>query len=259
MISSLTLTRGMLSTYLTCQRQFQLRYVNRLAWPDSYIDEQIEQARNLGDKFHRMIHRALLGFQMEPMHDDDSKLGLWLSRFLDWSESLPSGHRLVEFNLTVPIASHYLNGRLDLLIVSEDQAHIFDWKTSVHPPNRASLWQEMQTRLYLALVSEGGGAIGKAFDPANISLTYWYPLEPPVQVRLEYDQEKHRENWAILMDVAAGIDWLMNQDASWPKTSNLDECRRCPYQILCGRQVGSLDLTDWEQIEDGVNSEPDWP
>jgi CRISPR/Cas system-associated exonuclease Cas4 (RecB family) len=249
----------MLSTYLTCQRQFQLRYVNRLAWPDSYIDEQIEGARNLGDRYHQMIHRALLGFQMEPMPDDDPKLGLWLSRFLTWSESLPSGQRLVEFNLTVPIASHYLSGRLDLLIVSEDEAHIFDWKTTVHPPDRASLWQEMQTRLYLALVSEGGGAIGKAFDPANISLTYWYPLEPPLQVRLEYDQEKHKENWAILNDVAAGIDWLMNQDSSWPKTANLDSCRRCPYQILCGRQVSSIDLTDWEQTEDGVNNEPDCP
>lgn len=258
MISSLTFNRSMLSTYLTCQRQYQLRSVDRLAWPDSIVGEQIEHSRMLGEKYHQLIHRFLLGFEVKPMPDEDPKLALWLKRFQIWSDSLPAGNRLVELNLTVPIASHYLSGRLDLLVIGDDEAHIFDWKTAIHPPNLETLWQDMQSRFYLALAAEGGEAVNLNLEPANISLTYWYPHEPPIQVRLEYSQERHRENWGILRDLVAGIEWLMDQEAPWPKTFNLDNCRRCPYQIICGRQVGSIDLGDWELDEDEGNIEPDW-
>ncbi len=248
----------MLSTFLTCQRQFQLRYVDRLAWPDSIVDQQIEQSRLLGEKYHQLIHRFLLGIEVEPISDDDPKLALWLKRFRIWSKSIPAGNRLVELNLTVPIGSHFLTGRLDLLIVGDDEAHIFDWKTAIQPPSQETLWQDMQTRFYLALAAEGGEALNLKLEPDKISLTYWYPHEPPTQVRLEYSRERHRENWGILMDLVAGIEWLMHQEASWPKTINLDNCRRCPYQIICDRQVGSLDLADWEQNKDEGNIEPDW-
>lgn len=259
MIPPLTLNRSMLSTYQTCQRQFQLRYVDKLAWPNNPFDEQFEQARILGERFHQLIHRFFLGLNIESLKDEDPTLAIWLKRFLVWSESLPPGKRSVELNLAVPIASHYLTGRLDLTILSEDTAHIYDWKTAIRPQEKERLWQDMQTRIYLALVAEGGDAIGRSFNPANISLTYWYPLDPPVEIRLDYSQKKHEKNWRILEDLVSGIEWLMRQDATWPKTVNLNNCRRCPYQIICDRQVGSIDFTDWEQADDVGTIEPYWP
>ena len=259
MIPSLTFNRSMLSTYLTCQRQFQLRYVDHLPWPASIVDEQIEHSRLMGERYHQLIQRFLMGIEVRPTPDEDPELAAWLNRFRNWSSSLPAGDRLVELNLTVPIASHYLTGRLDLLIIGDDEAYIFDWKSAVRPPIPETLWRDMQTRFYLALVAEGGEALNLDLEPANISLTYWYPNEPPVQVLLEYSQESHRENWTILNDLVAGVDWLMGQESKWPKTANLDSCRRCPYQIICGRQVGSIDLGGWDQLLDEGSIEPDDP
>lgn len=248
----------MLAAYLRCQRQFQLRYIDRLVWPDSLVDELVEQSFALGTRFHELVSQILLGMAVEPAADEDPKIGIWLERFQQRVSSLPSGQRFVEFNLTVPIGAHYLSGRMDLLIVSDDQLHIFDWKTDTYPPNRDHLWQNMQTRVYLALAAEGAEALGKTYEASDIAITYWYPIDPPRQIRLNYDQEKHAENWGILEDIVLGIDWLTGQDAIWPKTADLSTCRRCPYQIICGRQAGSLDLDGWNQDDQDPDIEVDW-
>lgn len=248
----------MLTTFMRCQRQFQLRYVDRLSWPEIDLDEEVEKSRQRGEDYHEVIQRVLLGVAQEPAAVGNPMLKIYLDRFLAWSEHLPDGKQFVEFELMVPVDAHYLGGRLDLFIVGKERVHIYDWKSAVNPPEIETLWQHMQTRLYLALVSEGSEATGRAVGPDQVSLTYWYPHDPPTEIRLVYSEKKHAENWGILKDIAAGIDWLLNQESPWPKTTDLDVCRRCPYQIICGRQVGSIDLSGWEPVLDEDTIEPDW-
>lgn len=242
-----TLSRGRLESFLTCQRQFQLRYREQVAWPDAPLPDEVATAVIHGHQFHQLIERHLLDL---PTDTSDPVLKRWWAQFVQHPPKLPEGKRLVEASLTIPILddqptkrSYLLNGRFDLIIVGEQAdgtpfAHIFDWKTS-KPREAAELRRDWQTRLYLALVAEGGKALlpdrNQSIPPENIYFTYWFVHAPDAPQTIGYSASQHADNWRDLQAIAQQIDALPD-DAIWPLTNDLTTCRFCPYQIICGRQ-----------------------
>ena len=244
----------MLDAFSICRRRFQLRYLEKVPWPAMSTDPEVEKAKRLGEKFHQMVRRHFLGVPGEA--GDETQLEEWWNGFLAWESQLPSGNRYPEFTITVPLGNHYLTGRMDLLIVEETRVHIFDWKTTKLPGNREQLWNDLQTKFYLTLVVKGAASIGRAIDPEEVALSYWYAHDPPQIVVLQHDATRQERYWKELQESAARIDHMLDTEVSWPLTEDLSACRRCPYQIICQREVGSADLAEWDMVETEAELDP---
>lgn len=254
-----TLSQGRIATFLACRRRFQLRYIQQLDWPTPPLDEPAAQAQYLGQRFHQLLQRHFLGLPVDEETAAAPELHQWWQAFKTEGPTLPAGRPLPEISLTVPIDGLLLTGRFDLLVLGEERIDLFDWKTDARPRPEAVLRQELQTRLYLALAAEGSRALEHTVEPEGVRLTYWYANEPAAAVTIVYDRTWHTQNWADLGQIAADIKKRMSKQEIWPLTDDLSECRRCAYQIICGRQMDALDLSEWERPAEPSPLEPEIP
>jgi hypothetical protein len=271
MTDRLTFTQSHLYTYRACPRRFYLRYLARVPWPEAPLGEAQEQAYDLGQRFHRRAERFFLGLPADDEEETNPTLRVWWDTFRRHGPPLPAGRRFAETSLTVPIGNHFLTGRFDLLIVGQDEAgqpaaHLFDWKTG-DPRPAERLRAAWQTRVYLAVLAQGGAALAPdaagAFAPDRLRLTYWYVAEPDQPRVIAYDTAAHRRNWAELESLVAVIDGRLSAGApdAWPLTDDLSECRRCAYQALTGRlSAGEAtpEEVDEDEAQDDEWLEPQW-
>ena len=258
----LTLSQYKLATFLTCQRRFQLRYLRHLPWPATPLPERTEQRLQQGQDFHQLLERRFLGLKISPAMIPDSLVRQWWGQFEANSpvKNIPPNARfLPETGLTVPLGDHLLYGRFDLLVIGEDEqnrpfAHIFDWKTG-RPPAPSELKDRWQTRLYLALLAEGGSAFwpqGVQLAPEQISLTYWYVQAADAPITVGYSAAEHQVNWDELQQYTHQINEAMGADStadSWPLTDDWSHCRECAYQSFCGRQGAGTAVPELDEAE----------
>ncbi len=249
MNETLLLSRGKLTTFLECRRRFQLRYLEMAAWPAAPLPAVDEERLGRGQQFHQLVQRHFLGLKIEPATISDRTVrGWWLTfaRFLSnlpHGRNMPDGRTLPELTLTIPIRGHLLHGRFDLLIIGEKDglpfAHLYDWKTG-RPLDESTLRHDWQTRLYLAMLAEGGQALWgegqNPLRPEQISITYWYVTAPEEPHTISYNQAWHEQNWAEIEAIVAQIEEQQTAGGAWPLTEERAQCRVCAYQALCGRQ-----------------------
>jgi hypothetical protein len=67
MNETLTLSQHKLKDLLACRRRFQLRYLEQLPWPIEPMYNQAQETRDLGQRFHQILHRHFLGLPVEPV------------------------------------------------------------------------------------------------------------------------------------------------------------------------------------------------
>lgn len=242
---SLIVSRAGLTDFLACQRRFQLRYLQRLPWPHAPHTAEVKRRLSLGDRFHQLAERHYLGLPISPDwltelengDEADDTLRRWWQTFLRQRPAVKAEAERVlpEATLTVPVGRHDLIGRFDLLVLTNaGGVHLYDWKTG-RPRSVAALRQDWQTRLYLALVTEGGAALGLPhLQPEQVQLTYWYVQEPDQPRTITYDTAVHEANWREIKQVVADIDARLS-DPEWPLTSDLTTCAACVYRAYCGR------------------------
>lgn len=250
-MDTLTLSQHSLQTFLICQRRFQLRYLVGLPWPSIPLDDTQETAAEHGRQFHQLLERHFLGLPTPPETIVDDTVRSWWGIFQRNQPPLPPGQRHPERELTVPIGRHLLTGRFDLLVLGRDEttgepaAQLFDWKTGRPPANDEQLRRSWQTRLYLALLAEGGhvllgGEQQERLDPDRLAITYWYVAEPDRPRTIRYSRAEHEQNWAELTALVGQIEERMAEgtslDHTWPLTDDWSVCRMCSYQAFNGRQ-----------------------
>lgn len=264
--NSLLLSRPKLAAFLICPRRFQLRSLARLPWPNVPDDTRATETMTRGQQFHLLMERHFLGLQVPLTSIGDTAVSNWFQAFKNSNLAMPNGRFLPEHRLTVPVGNHLLLGRFDLLVVGEQASEpfvrIYDWKTG-KARAESVLRQDWQTRLYLALLAEGGGALwpnghsgnGRSLQPKNITITYWYAAEPDAPRIIQYSQSDHARNWAEIQVIVAQIDEHLVQD-HWPLTDDWAQCRNCAYQVYCGRQEAGLERP--QSSEEEVEDEPDW-
>jgi hypothetical protein len=235
-----------------------------MPWPIVGQDPKAEHSKSLGQQFHTLLHRHFLGITPKNEELTDPDLRRWWQLFKLFEPRIPSGRTEAELTLTVPIGGLTLTGRFDLLVDTSDEIHIFDWKTFGRARTREQLRQDLQSRIYLAMVAESGDVLGRNIRPEEIILTYWFVSEPPVEVTLPYGRREHLENWNYLSSITRDIERMLESQEPWPLTEDYKECARCAYQIPCGRdltgyEAGATDFVDWSENEEEAPIEPAVP
>jgi hypothetical protein len=268
MTEKMTFSQHRLASFLTCQRRYQLRYRDQIPWPKIPISEQEQAALERGRRFHQLLERHFLGLPITPQRLADATLRQWWTRFLECSLDVPRGQRLPESSLTVSLSDQFLTGRFDLLILGDIEgqpcAHVFDWKTG-RTQDEKELRKAWQTRLYLAILTEGGAALredGRSLSADQVAITYWYVDDPDAPRTIRYDRSWHASNWT---EIGTLIDQIAQKprEEKWTLTDDWSCCRPCAYQSLCGRQEAgpmSREMVDDDSLADvGFQMEPDLP
>lgn len=259
MNTPLLLSRSRLVSFLACRRQFQLRVLAKLTWPENPLPAADEERLERGQQFHQLLEQHFLGLPIAANAIPDRTLRQWWRLFEKNRHRLPHGRALPELTLTIPIGEHLLHGRFDLLIIGEADGepfvHIVDWKTG-RPQDAADLRHDWQTRLYLALLAEGVGALGnevmggEVMAPEGMGMTYWYVAEPDMPRTIQYDQAWHERNWAELQKIVADLEAQLERDTEWPLTEDWTVCRSCVYRVYCGRQEAGTAVISPEEWEE---------
>lgn len=260
-------SQASLQDYVDCPRRFQLRYLERLAWPALAAEPGIENERRLriGAAFHRLMQQHLLGLPAERLTravaasgPESAELPRWWDSFQEHGAGLAGYGEIAnlstypETSLTAPLGNGYrVVAKYDLIAIAPDgRAAIFDWKTYRKRPDRTWIAERLQTRVYPFLLALAGEHLshGKSISPDAVEMIYWYPEFPTEPERFAYSQAQFEQDGEALLALVREIAELA--EAGFDLTSVTEACHFCTYRSLCdrGAKAGGVD-----EIETGLD------
>ena len=251
-------SQGSLQDYVDCPRRFQLRHVDRLAWPAPEAEPALENEIRLrqGAAFHRLVHQHVLGMPVERLSDiaASEDLDVWWHNYLESGPPYLPASRYPEVVLSAPVRGHRLLAKFDLIAVEPGRrAIIVDWKTSLKRPPRSRLVGRLQTRVYPTLLIQAGSVLngGEPLRPGQAEMIYWFANHPENPEWFAYGDAQYEADQAYLTSL---IDEIKEQGAgTFPLTPEERRCQYCVYRSLCqrGTRAGSLDDAEREpELED---------
>jgi len=246
-----TLSQSSLQDYVDCARRFQLRYLEKLSYPAIESEPALENEKHLqeGEYFHRLAQQYLIGIPQEQVAKlaNTPNLQRWWENFLthrDLRVLKELGGLYPEATLSAPLRSFRLLAKYDLIAVNNGKVIIYDWKTYRKRPHNEWLSARMQMRVYRALLVHAGAHLndGKAFEPEQIEMIYWFSDFPTEPARFPYTSAQYKRDWDTLLKLA---DEIKNA-SSFPLTDDRQKCVFCPYRSYCERGVraGDVDQAD---------------
>jgi len=236
-------TQHSLETFCTCPMKFRLRYVENLNWK-TVTDRGAQRRLRLGSSFHLLARRYFMGIDCEPSKGDEDfeKLSKWIIA-LKRNFPLREGFKfLPEYRLRMTGSSLNLEANLDLLIIGEGEAHIWDWKTGsrqVSPLSRRTagkLASSYQTMVYMFVLKEQSEHL-EVLKPGSkkISMHYWDPESEAVLAEITYSCGMHEKFGQTLRQL---IDSIKNYDyAGFNREHYVKSCRRCEFNAWCARHT----------------------
>ncbi len=256
-------SQSALQDFVDCQRRFELKYLQKLRWPALQTEPALafEHLTEMGVQFHRLVEQYLLGLPSDLIAKQiaDPLLQRWWE---SWEQQHPqaiSEQRFVEVELATQIAGHTLTAKYDLVSIADNgNITIYDWKTSENRPKDVSLQQRLQTRIYPFVMARAGATLtGKAIDPSQIEMIYWYPNVPAQPAHFRYDATKLTADELYLEDLVNQV--LQRNAGEFALTTDEKRCKFCQYRSLCDRGVkaGNLAEMDAELEEDAFEIDLD--
>ncbi len=261
---SFQFSQSSLQNYADCPRLFQLRYIQRLAWPAIEMEPVLENERRqlAGARFHRMIQQHQIGLPVDKLSliPDTPELQHWWENYLTAVEGMAGSAstkgRYVEQVLTAPVGTYHLLAKYDLLIISPDgKATIYDWKTSRQRPRDEWMLARWQTRVYRALVVQAGTYLnnGVRFEPEQVEMVYWFAEHPQEPARFPYDTAQYERDW----DVLSGTIQEIARHRYFPASEEVKTCPYCTYRSYCNRGekagVGEVDGLEGDEAAGEFN------
>ena len=256
-----TLSQSSLQDYVDCPRRFYLRYLQRLSYPAIESEPALENEKHIqeGEYFHRLAQQYWVGIPPEQISKlaNSEHLKKWWGNFLNdqdlsgLREADPTG-LYSEYTLSAPLREFRLLAKYDLIVIENNKATIYDWKTYRKRPRNEWLSARMQTRVYRALLVNAGAHLnhGKPFKPEQIEMVYWFADFPNDPARFNYTSAQYQRDWDLLLKLADEIKVAMEQaekDASpFPLTDDQTKCPYCTYRSYCERGVGAGDVDQAE-------------
>ena len=249
-----TLSQSSLQDYQDCPRRFELRYLQKLAYPAIETEPALENEKHQqeGEYFHRLAQQVLIGIPAEQVGRlaNTENLQRWWSNFQEDFGSLRDFRSLYpEITLSAPLGKFRLVAKYDLIAIDKDRVTIFDWKTYRRRPKNEWLHVRWQTRIYRALLAQAGAHLngGKPFVPEQIEMVYWFADFPAEPARFPYKADQFKRDWDALTRIADEIESASTSlSTNFPKTDEVSKCSYCPYRSYCNRGIRAGDAADAE-------------
>jgi CRISPR/Cas system-associated exonuclease Cas4 (RecB family) len=246
-----TLSQSSLQDYHDCRRRFELRYLQRLAYPAIETEPALENEKHQqeGEYFHRLVQQHLIGIPAEQIakRANTDNLQRWWENYIN-SKDLSGLRDLsgihAETSLSAPLGKFRLVAKYDLIAIQDNKVTIYDWKTYRKRPRNEWLAVRWQTRVYRALLVQAGGHLnnGSPIKPEQIEMIYWFADFPAEPARFVYKADQYKQDWNALTKIAEEIKTA----SFFPLTDDLAKCNYCPYRSYCNRGVRAGDAADAE-------------
>ena len=244
-----------LQDYVTCQRRFELKAIERLQWPalpSQPVQEQEEHMRN-GVLFHQFANQFFLGIPEENISAliHNSNMQRWWNHFTAYfTEETKREFIVFEHTLAGYLNQLPLLAKLDAIRVVDDLWMIYDWKTGLHLPKRHTMQAKIQSRLYPYMLASFGSGLNnnQPIKPEQIQMIYWFPEFPQQPIILPYSQEKFDEDQAYLQTLLTEI--MQKESGQFNLTDNEKNCIYCVYRSLCARGTIAGNFEDIEEEDD---------
>ena len=255
-------SQSSLQDYVDCQRRFQLRYIDHLAWPAVEAEplKDYERLLDQGFQFHKIVRQHLLGVSetlIERSLADDENMGVWWQNYLHASQHgnlefihQTGGQLYEEITLSAALGDYRLLAKYDLLsYVPDGKLTIVDWKTSQKRPRRAWLAQRLQTHVYPYVLTRASAAVtgDRPIEPAQITMMYWFTNYPDQPECFDYTSTAYEEDARYLQNLITMIS--QKSEKVFPLTPDIRRCLFCTYRSLCDRGVRPgefLQLEEWQ-------------
>lgn len=252
-----TLSQSSLQDYHDCPRRFELRYLQRLAYPAIETEPALENEKHQqeGEYFHRLVQQHLIGIPAEQVGKlaNTDNLQRWWENYLNAKDLTGLTHRALredlsglysETTLSAPLGKFRLVAKYDLIAIDNNKVIIYDWKTYRKRPKNEWLAVRWQTRVYRALLVQAGAHLnnGKPFEPEQIEMIYWFADFPTEPARFVYKADQFKRDWDALLRIADEIKTA----SVFPLTDEVSKCNYCPYRSYCNRGVRAGDAADAE-------------
>jgi len=242
------LSQSSLQDYVDCARRFQLRYLDKLSYPAIESEPALENEKHIreGEYFHRLVQQYLIGIPSEQISKlaNSANLRRWLDNWQSFRSLQDFGSPYPEATLSAPLGNFRLLAKYDLIAVNDGKATIYDWKTYRRRPRNEWLSARMQTRVYRALLVHAGAHLnnGKAFEPEQIEMVYWFADYPDDLARFAYTSAQYKRDRDLLLKLAEEI----KSASSYPLTDDRQKCAYCPYRSYCERGIRAGDADQAE-------------
>jgi len=250
----LRISPSSINTFLKCSMQFKWRYIDELE-PDEETDNLYAPR---GITFHKLM-------QLNDLYSlDEKKLkNYWevvflsyvsdcsnLPKDLSYDSFLKSGDLLIENGLNLKkrwedaeiienedyirleyknkfIDNLFLSGRLDLVLLKDDDYIVLDWKTS--KSIEKNIGENLQIGLYIYFIHKK-----YKIDYENIFGALAYPFSK----KILFTQRDENSIQEIFNKIDKMLERLSNSDfKKEPKENwNLDNCYFCPYIKNCDKR-----------------------
>lgn len=241
------LSQASLQDYSDCARRFQLRYLDRLAYPAVESEPALENEKHQqeGETFHRLLQQYLLGIPAEQVGRQARTPNLqrwWENYFASFRFPQDPVTLHPEMSLSAPLGSFRLLAKYDLIArLPDGKIIIYDWKTYRKRPRNEFLAVRWQTRVYRALLVQAGRQInhGESCLPEQIEMIYWFADFPSEPAHFPYNAAQFQRDWAELQQNAAAISSSLAQPsaADFPLTRDEEKCAWCAYRSYCQRGI----------------------
>lgn len=247
------LSQSSLQDYADCARRFQLRYLERLSYPAVESEPALENEKHQreGELFHRLVQQHLIGVpagQVGRLANSDNLNRWWLNfqTTVDLSAHGDLTGLYPEATLSAPVGTFRLVAKYDLIAVRDGRAVIYDWKTYRKRPRDEWLAARMQTRVYRSLLVHAGSHLngGRAFEPEQIEMIYWFAEFPRDPARFTYTASQYQRDRDLIQKLADEIPSI----STYPLTNDRTRCLFCPYRSYCERGIraGATDQAEAE-------------
>ena len=250
-----TLSQSSLQDYMDCAQRFKLRYLDRLSYPAAETEPTLENEKHQqeGEFFHRLVQQHLIGIPAEQIAKfaNTPNLQRWWENFhndKDLSGLRGMSKLYPEATLSAPLGKYRLLAKYDLIAVRDGKAVIYDWKTYRKRPRNEWLATRMQTRVYRSLLVQAGAHLnnGKAFEPEEIEMIYWFADFPEEPARFPYNSAQFQRDWDALLKLSEEVA----SASSYPLTEDRQKCLFCTYRSYCERGIRAGDVEQAEAERD---------
>ncbi len=211
-----------------CPLQFQQHYWQKL---DSLPN--LTQAENAiwGKQFHTLMQQYNLGLPLENLLTQQPEFKHSLEALISATEEIWHSPKIklreAEYKLNLTCKNYIFTVIYDLLVIYEEQAVIFDWKTYLQPQNPQKLLNNWQSKLYLYVLAESLN-----YKPEQLSFIYWFVKLPhqPQSYTIKYNQNFHEQTKIELQNLINKFQQILTK---YPLNQNkcLEEnnCYQCSY------------------------------
>jgi PD-(D/E)XK nuclease superfamily len=233
------LSQAHLNLLTRCPRQFQHVYLDRLTSP---IPENQRDRLTQGSQFHQILQQEALGLPIDALLAAHPPIQAWFKAFQQQRSelmTLPIGKLLwqqSEQAQTLVMEEHILTAVYDWVMVGDQAARIFDWKTYAKPHDTRSIQDNWQTKLYLYILSETSN-----LNPAQIDMIYCFfgptaIATHPVAHSATQHQAIHQELALLLDRLSADLAAYAQTDSNFPQVGQEKGfCGDCAFARRCDR------------------------